>query len=55
MNGTVTMGTSSANVFVPNYDVNSNGTVDIIDITEAQRYYQVASSDETWAKKKQWM
>ena len=33
MNGTVTMGTSSANVFVPNYDVNSNGTVDIIDIT----------------------
>ena len=52
MNGTVTMGTSSANVFVPNYDVNSNGTVDIIDITEAQRYYQVASSDETWAKAK---
>ena len=52
MNGTVTMGTSSANVFVPNYDVNSNGTVDIIDITVAQRYYQVASSDETWAKAK---
>ena len=25
MNGTVTMGTSSANVFVLNYDVNSNG------------------------------
>ena len=26
--------------------------VDIIDITEAQRYYQAASSDETWAKAK---
>ena len=52
MNGTVTIGTSSANVFVPSYDVNSDGTVDIIDITEAQRYYQAVSSDETWAKAK---
>ena len=52
MNGTVTIGTSSASVFVPSYDVNSDGTVDIIDITEAQRYYQAASSDETWAKAK---
>lgn len=52
MNGKVTTGTSSASVFVPSYDVNSDGVVDIIDITEAQRYYQAASSDETWAKAK---
>ena len=40
MDGTVTIGTSSASVFLPSYDVNGDGTVDIIDITEAQRYYQ---------------
>lgn len=51
MNGTVTIGTASASVFVPSYDVNGDGTVDIIDITEAQRYYQATSSDASWAEK----
>lgn len=51
MNGTVTVGTASASVFVPSYDVNGDGTVDIIDITEAQRYYQATSSDASWAEK----
>ncbi len=51
MNGTVTIGTSSASVFVPSYDVNNDGTVDIIDITEAQRYYQATSADANWAEK----
>lgn len=51
MNGTVTIGTSSASVFVPSYDVNNDGTVDIIDITEAQRYYRTASADANWEEK----
>ena len=50
MNGTVSV--SSASVFVPSYDVNGDGKVDIIDITEAQRYYQAKSSDENWAQAK---
>ena len=48
MNGTVTITASSASIFVPSYDVNDDGTVDIIDITEAQRYYQATSSDTNW-------
>ena len=48
MNGTVSVGTASASVFVPSYDVNGDNTVDIIDITEAQRYYQAKPTDETW-------
>ncbi len=44
--GDVTLNTASASVFVPNYDVNGDGTVDIIDITEAQRYYKSVSTDE---------
>ena len=48
MKGTVTIGTSSASVFIPSYDVNGDGTVDIIDITEAQRYYQAKSTDANW-------
>lgn len=52
MNGTVTVSVSSASVFVPSYDVNGDGKVDIIDITEAQRYYQAKSSDENWAQAK---
>ena len=47
-NGTVTITTDSASVFVPCYDVNGDGTVDIIDITEAQRYYQAKPADENW-------
>ena len=48
MNGTVSVGTGSASVFVPSYDVNGDNPVDIIDITEAQRYYQAKPTDETW-------
>ena len=51
MNGTVTIGTASADVFIPGYDVNGDGRVDIIDITEAQRYYRATSADADWAEK----
>ena len=51
MKGTVTIATSSASVFIPSYDVNGDGTVDIIDITEAQRYYQAKSTDANWEEK----
>ena len=51
MDGTVTIGTSSASVFIPSYDVNGDSTVDIIDITEAQRYYQAKSTDANWEEK----
>lgn len=51
MNGTATINTASADVFVPGYDVNGDGTVDILDITEAQRYYQITSADEIWNEK----
>ena len=51
MDGTVTIGTSSASVFIPSYDVNGDNKVDIIDITEAQRYYQAKSTDANWEEK----
>ena len=38
-------------MFVPSYDVNGDGTVDIVDITEAQRYYQATPADANWAEK----
>lgn len=55
MNGTVTVITDTASVFVPGYDVNGDGTVDIIDITEAQRYYQATPADANWSEKAQVM
>lgn len=55
MNGMVTVGEASANIFVPSYDVNDDGTVDIIDITEAQRYYRSTSTDANWEEKAQSM
>lgn len=55
MNGTVTVITDTAGVFVPGYDVNGDGTVDIIDITEAQRYYQATPADANWSEKAQVM
>lgn len=51
MDGMVTIGTSSASVFIPSYDVNGDNKVDIIDITEAQRYYQAKSTDANWEEK----
>ncbi len=51
MDGTVTIGTASASIFVPSYDVNGDNKVDIVDITEAQRYYQAKSTDANWEEK----
>ena len=30
------------------YDVNDDGAVDIVDITEAQRYYQSDAESDNW-------
>ena len=38
--GALTIGQDSAFVFAADYDVNNDGTVNQVDITEAQRYYQ---------------
>ena len=51
MDGTVTIGITSASIFVPSYDVNGDNKVDIVDITEAQRYYQAKSTDANWEEK----
>lgn len=47
--GTVTVNGSPASNRVTSYDVYADGTIDILDITEAQRFYQVSSSDDDWA------
>lgn len=47
-NGTVTVNGSPASNRVTSYDVYADGTIDILDITEAQRFYQASSSDEGW-------
>lgn len=39
---------SSAEVIIENLDVNGDGTVDIADIAQAQRYYKSSSGDENW-------
>ena len=46
--GTVTVNGSPASNRVTSYDVYADGKIDILDITEAQRFYQVSSSDEGW-------
>lgn len=48
-NGTVTVNGSPASNRIANYDVYADGKINILDITEAQRFYQVSSSDEGWA------
>lgn len=48
-NGTVTVNGSPASNRIANYDVYADGKIDILDITEAQRFYQVSSSDDDWA------
>ena len=42
--------TASASVFLPSYDVNGDGVIDLKDIAEAQRYYQAASTDANWTE-----
>lgn len=49
-NGTVTVNGSPASNRVTSYDVYADGKIDILDITEAQRFYQVSSSDtDNWS------
>lgn len=47
--GTVSVNGSPASNRVTSYDVYADGKIDILDITEAQRFYQVSSSDDDWA------
>lgn len=48
-NGTVTVNGSPASNRIANYDVYADGKINILDITEAQRFYQVSSRDDDWA------
>ena len=47
--GTVTVNGSPAANRITSYDGNADNVIDILDITEAQRFYQVSSSDDNWA------
>lgn len=50
MTGTVTVNGSPASNRVTSYDVYEDGKIDILDITEAQRFYQVSSRDtDNWS------
>lgn len=50
MTGTVTVNGSPASNRITSYDVYTDGKIDILDITEAQRFYQVSSSDtDNWS------
>lgn len=50
MTGTVSVNGSPASNRVTSYDVYADGKIDILDITEAQRFYQVSSSDtDNWS------
>lgn len=48
-NGTVTVNGSPASNRVTSYDVYADGKIDILDITEAQRFYQATSTGSDWA------
>ena len=47
--GTVTVNGSPASNRIANYDVYVDGKIDILDITEAQRFYQATSTGSDWA------
>lgn len=47
--GTVSVNGSPASNRVTSYDVYADSKIDILDITEAQRFYQVSSRDNDWA------
>lgn len=49
LTGTVTVNGSPASNRIANYDVYADGKIDILDITEAQRFYHVSSRDNDWA------
>ena len=48
-NGTVTVNGSPASNRIVSYDVNADNVIDILDITEAQRFYQATSTGSDWA------
>lgn len=48
-NGTVTVNGSPASNRIANYDVYADGKINILDITEAQRFYQATSTGSDWA------
>lgn len=50
--GTVTVNGSPASNRVTSYDVYADGKIDILDITEAQRFYQATSTGSDWATAK---
>ena len=47
--GTVTVNGSPAANRITSYDVNADNVIDILDITEAQRFYQATSTGSDWA------
>lgn len=47
--GSVTVNGSPASNRIVSYDVNGDNVIDILDITEAQRFYQASKNDEDWA------
>ena len=47
--GTVVVNGAPASNRITSYDVNADGTIDILDITEAQRFYQATSTGSDWA------
>lgn len=47
--GTVTVNGSPASNRIANYDVYADGKINILDITEAQRFYQATSTGSDWA------
>ncbi len=47
--GTVSVNGSPASNRIANYDVYEDGKIDILDITEAQRFYQASKNGEDWA------
>ena len=49
LTGTVTVNGSPASNRVTSYDVYADGKIDILDITEAQRFYQADGNDNDWA------
>lgn len=47
--GTVTVNGSPASNRITSYDVNADSVIDILDITEAQRFYQASKKDKDWS------
>lgn len=47
--GTVSVNGSPASNRIANYDVYADSKIDILDITEAQRFYRASKNDKDWA------